>query len=169
MTAALTAPDAELLAAWTERASRLLATESLLLDSRRYEEWVELFEEDALYWIPLDVSSTEGGESLNIAFEGPARLRQRVARLRSGIAHAQEPPSSTVHCYSSVLVEDLSQETATVRSALLVVHCRFGEQLLVAARCEHRLVARDGRVRIGRKRVDLADVDQAQNDLSFVL
>jgi 3-phenylpropionate/cinnamic acid dioxygenase small subunit len=161
--------DPELLAAWTERANRLLALEAFLLDSRRYEEWIELFEDDGLYWIPLDRSSTDGGESLNIAFEGPPRLRQRVARLRSGIAHAQEPPSSTVHSYSSVLVEDVSPAAAIVRSALLVVHCRFGDQLLVAARCEHRLIARDGGVSIAQKRVDLADVDQAQNDLSFVL
>jgi benzoate/toluate 1,2-dioxygenase beta subunit len=169
MTPEPTATSAEPTSRWTGQAARLLALEALLLDSRRYEEWIELFTEDGLYWIPLDRGAADAGESLNIAFEGPARMRQRVARLRSGIAHAQEPPSSTVHAYSSIIVTEADDSSATVESALVVVETRFGGQTVVAARCRHRLVRDDaGAVRIAQKRVELADLEQAQPDLSFV-
>lgn len=157
------------LALWTSRASELLAREAYLLDRRRFEEWVDLFGTDGVYWIPLDAAADEPGETLSIAFEGPARLRQRVARLRSGIAHSQEPPSSTVHSYSGMFVEAATKERAVIRSALLVVESRFAHQVLVAARCEHRIVqGTTGAVTIELKRVDLVDADQAQHDLSFI-
>jgi 3-phenylpropionate/cinnamic acid dioxygenase small subunit len=161
--------EPELTARWTELATRLLATEAYLLDARRYEEWIELFLDDGVYWIPLERSAEDPGESLNIAFEGPPRMRQRVARLRSGIAHAQEPPSSTVHSYSGILVTEASPAEATVESALVVVESRFSEQNVVAARCRHRLVRDEaGAVRIALKRIELAEVEQALSDLSFV-
>jgi 3-phenylpropionate/cinnamic acid dioxygenase small subunit len=154
---------------WTVRAERFLAFEAFLLDQRRFEEWVDLFGDDGIYWIPLDRAADDAGESLNIAYEGPSRLRQRVARLRSGIAHAQEPPSSTVHSYGSVFVEAASDKGATVRSSLLVVESRFGPHALVAARCEHRLAYdTSGTITIEMKRVDLVDAAQAQHDLSFI-
>ena len=157
---------------WTARASDFVALEAYLLDTRQFEAWVELFEPDGIYWIPLDPLAPEPGDSLNIAFEGPPRLRQRVARLHSGIAHAQEPPSSTVHLYGGLLVAEVSEDgcRALVRSALMVHESRLGHRNLVAARCEHRLVADEkGAVHIEQKRVVLADSDQAQYDLSFIL
>jgi 3-phenylpropionate/cinnamic acid dioxygenase small subunit len=166
----VTATSDELTSRWTERAVQLLATEALLLDTRRYEEWIELFIDEGVYWIPLDTHAEDAGESLNIAFEGPARMRQRVARLRSGIAHAQEPPSSTVHVYGSILVADATASSATVESALIVVEVRACEQMVVPARCRHQLVLNDGgAVRIALKRVQLADAERAQSDLSFVI
>lgn len=157
---------------WTARAERLLAKEAYLLDSRRLEDWVELFTADGIYWVPLERDALDPGESLNIAFEGRPRLMQRVARLRSGLAHAQEPPSSTVRGYSSVYVApgDATETTALVHSALHVVEARLGEETLVAARCDHRLViGADGGTYIALKRVWLVNASEAQHDLSFIL
>lgn len=157
---------------WSARAGDFLALEAYLLDSRRFEEWIELFEPEGIYWIPLDPAAFDPGDTLNIAFEGPTRLRQRVARLHSGIAHAQEPPSSTVRVYGGVFVAEVFDDgcRALVRSALMVHESRLGHRNLVAARCEHRLVVDEGgKVRIEQKRVLLADSDQAQYDLSFIL
>ncbi|MGH9297177.1 MAG: aromatic-ring-hydroxylating dioxygenase subunit beta [Acidimicrobiales bacterium] len=159
-------------AGWSERAARFLAHEAYLLDERLFEEWIELFCDDGIYWIPIDRKSEDPGETLNIAYEGPPRLRQRVARLRSGIAHAQEPPSSTVHAYSSIYVVDelTTDELAVVRSALIVAESRLGRETFVSARCEHHLRARpSGATNILRKRIDLVGADEAQSDLSFIL
>jgi 3-phenylpropionate/cinnamic acid dioxygenase small subunit len=57
-----------------------LYAEAELLDNRRYEEWLDLFTEDKL------------------------TLRQRVAKLGTGFAWAEEPPSRTRHVVSNVRI-----------------------------------------------------------------
>ena len=33
--------------------------EARMLDERQYEEWLELFTEDGIYWMPLEFGQTE--------------------------------------------------------------------------------------------------------------
>ena len=39
---------------------RLLTTEAMLLDERRYTDWLDLWAPDACYWIPVDPDPPRG-------------------------------------------------------------------------------------------------------------
>jgi 3-phenylpropionate/cinnamic acid dioxygenase small subunit len=79
--------------------------EAWLLDERRYKEWLDLFTDDVLYFMPrrknvprreLHRELTPLGD-LAILEEDKRNLEMRVARLDTGMAWAEDPPSRTRH------------------------------------------------------------------------
>ncbi|MFC4946697.1 3-phenylpropionate/cinnamic acid dioxygenase subunit beta [Pseudonocardia sp. GCM10023141] len=96
--------------------------EAALLDHQRFEEWVELFTEDTVYFMPirrtvprrnLAKEFTQRGE---MAFfdDDKATLVGRVQKLATGTAWAEDPPSRTRHLVTNVrIVEDPERDPAT--------------------------------------------------------
>ena len=93
---------------------RFLYREAMLVDERRFEEWVELFSDDVHYWMPVrrDKPKNPGGsdfaEAGELAFfdETKDTLTRRVAKIRTGLAWAEEPPSRTRHLITNVEAEE---------------------------------------------------------------
>lgn len=92
--------------------TQFLYFEARLLDERRFEEWVELFADDTRYWMPvrynrlareMHLETAQRGEIANFD-EDKKSLGQRVARLRTGMAWAEDPPSRTRHLVTNVFV-----------------------------------------------------------------
>ena len=104
---------------------QFLYREARLLDSRRFHQWAELLADDLRYWIPLrsniypanskaiaslDESCPEEREfteihELAVMDETKGTLLRRIARLDSGLAWAEDPPSRTRHFISNVELE----------------------------------------------------------------
>jgi len=116
---------------------QFLYREARLLDERRFHEWLELFTDDVRYWmaarrnrypksskaiavLDLDRSveedSTEDAE-LAILDENKQTLSARVARLDTGMAWAEDPPSRTRHLLANIEIESGESE--------LEVYCNF--------------------------------------------
>jgi benzoate/toluate 1,2-dioxygenase beta subunit len=141
--------------------------EAQLLDERRFEEWLELFTEDAVYWIPQG-DEADPVHHVSLAYDDRRRLRERVLRLASGFAHAQDPPSRTCHLVGNVRVEEADGEL-DVASSLIVAEVRRNAQSIYAGHVEHRL-ARDGDgYRIRRKVVRLVNSDIPLGNVSFLI
>jgi 3-phenylpropionate/cinnamic acid dioxygenase small subunit len=104
---------------------RFLYREARLLDERRFHEWLELLTDDIRYWMAarsnryprrskaiaiLDQSryveeDVTGDNELAILDETKETLQARVARLDTGMAWAEDPPSRTRHLISNIDVE----------------------------------------------------------------
>ena len=77
--------------------------EAWLLDERKLKEWLDLFTEDVLYFMPRrkNVPRREAHRELAplgdlaILEEDRRYLEMRVARLDTGMAWAEDPPSRT--------------------------------------------------------------------------
>jgi len=144
---------------------RLLEREARLLDEARFEQWLELYARDCLYWIPAAARPGDPRREVAIAFDDRRRLEDRVFRLRSGYAWSQLPPSRTVHHVSNVeLFAGLR-----VRCNLLVSEFRAGETRLWAGWCGYRLGRRGAQLEIEVKQVNLIDRDQNLRNPSIVL
>ena len=126
--------------------------EARLLDEQRYAEWLELFADDAVYWIPTRPNQASPHEALSIIYEPRTLLTVRVERLMRGEMHVQSPPSRTVHHVSAVEVDG-----DEARSSLVVAEWRAGEARWFAARVTHKLRREAKGLRIVLKRVDLVD------------
>ncbi|MEA2640755.1 MAG: hypothetical protein QOF51_2149, partial [Chloroflexota bacterium] len=48
---------------------QFLYREALLMDSRRYDEWLALFTTDALYWVPNGSPDSDPNERGQLAYE----------------------------------------------------------------------------------------------------
>lgn len=104
---------------------QFLYREARLLDERRFHEWLELFTDDVRYWMagrssryptsskaitamnPDRRRETEvaNGDELAILDETKATLGGRIARLDTGMAWAEDPPSRTRHIIANIEVE----------------------------------------------------------------
>jgi len=90
--------------------SQFLVLEARLLDERRFDDWVALFADDVRYWMPirynkpfreLSRETSRPGEPATFE-ETKKSLGQRVWRLKSGMAWAEDPPSRTRHLVTNV-------------------------------------------------------------------
>ena len=126
--------------------------EARLLDERRFGEWLELFADDAVYWIPTKPKQMSPHEALSIIYEPKSLLALRVERLERGDMHVQTPPSRTVHHVSAMEVDG-----DDVHSALVVAEWRAGGSRWFAGRVLHRLKRGPNGIQILLKRVDLTD------------
>ena len=136
--------------------------EARLLDERRFSDWLALFAEDGVYWVPTNPRQASPQEALSLFYEPKPLLAMRVARLERPDMHVQSPASRTVHHVSAVEVSgDLE-----VRSALVVAEWRAGDARWFAGRVLHRLRREAQGLRIVLKRVDLIDSEAPQRAIA---
>jgi len=126
--------------------------EARLLDERRFGDWLALFADDGVYWIPTKPGQASPHEALSLIYEPTTLLTVRVERLQRGDMHVQSPPSRTVHHVSAIEVDG-----DDVHSSLIVAEWRAGESRWFAGRVLHRLRRASHGFQILLKRVDLTD------------
>lgn len=139
--------------------------EARLLDERRFADWLALFAEDGVYWVPTRPEQRSPQEALSLFYETRALLAMRLARLERPDMHVQTPPSRTVHHVSAIEILD----NLEIRSALIVAEWRAGETRWFAGRVTHRLRREAAGLRILLKRVDLIDSEAPHRALAVPL
>lgn len=121
----------------THEITEFLYREAEMLDERRYEEWLDLFTEDARYWLPLrrNMKSTElerenSSESTGISWfdEGKETLTGRVRQIQTGVHWAEEPLSRVCHIVSNVQVLKATPAEVTIKSRILVYRNRLQDE-----------------------------------------
>ena len=116
----------------TREVEQFLYREARLLDQRHFHQWLELLTDDVHYWMwgrtnryprsskAISILDPERyveddmtkEDELAIFDEDKHSLGQRVARLDTGMAWAEDPPSRTRHLISNIEVEpgEVAQE-----------------------------------------------------------
>ena len=104
--------DTQLAGLFLQREVEALYTlEAELLDERRFTEWLELFADDARYWMPIprnvpfdrpETEYTRERTDANWFDEGKDDLSKRVQQILGGDHWAEEPRSRTTHLTSNV-------------------------------------------------------------------
>lgn len=138
-------------------AEQFLYYEARLLDTQQLEAWLELFTEDATYWVPLEREQKDPLETSSIIHDDRTLLELRVKQARHPRAHARLPLARTVHQVGNVMVLSENGAETTVSSTLQVVEFRNEKQRLHGALVEHRLRRTADSFRIAHKRVDLVN------------
>ena len=151
-----------------EAVQAFLFHENSLLDENRYEDWVDLFSEDGVYWIPSNAFNIDPETHVSVVYANKARLREVVIRARSGTFWAQEPASRTSRLIGNVLVEE-PLPNCRVRSKLLVTELRRGRQRQFAGTCRYRLQRSNGQWKIREKLVELIDNDEPLDNFTFMV
>lgn len=135
---------------------QFLYHEARLLDTGQLEAWLDLFTDDATYWLPLERHQKDPLETSSLIHDDRTLLELRVKQARHPRAHARQPLARTVHQVGNVIVEEGAGELKA-SSTLQLVEFRNQKQRLYGALVEHRLRrVRDG-FRIAHKRVDLVN------------
>jgi len=154
-----------------------LVHEARLLDERLFHEWLDLFTDDVVYWMPdrynaLDMNHPADGISkpgdLALFEESKQTLHTRVARLATGMAWAEVPPSRTRHLITNVQVERSDKESEVkARSNFLIYRTQLehSQDLFVGTR-DDVLRKVDGKWQIARRTIILDQTVLSSANLS---
>jgi len=156
---------------------QFLYREARLLDDRRFHEWLTLFTDDVRYFMLgrsnrypksskaiaiLDPdryveSDVTGDNELALFDEDKTTLGARVARLDTGMAWAEDPPSRTRHIISNIEVEAGDNEAEIKAYSNFIVYrsrAESEEDFYVGGRQD--ILRRDGGTwKIARRRLVL--------------
>jgi benzoate/toluate 1,2-dioxygenase subunit beta len=152
-----------------QEAEEVLYEEARILDTRRYDDWLAMLTVDAIYWVPCNGEGVDPDREISLIYDDHARLRDRIDRLNSGVAHAQSPPSKTCRLLSNVQVQQTSAEMVAVTSAFFLYELRQSRQRIFAGRYQHRLRWEDGRWKIAWKKAVLVNNDEVIDNLTFIV
>ena len=136
---------------------QFLYHEARLLDQHYFEEWLELYTEDATYWVPLERSQDDPIETSSIIHDDRTLLELRVRQARHPRAHARLPLARTVHQVGNVMLLEQADTAARVAATLQVIEFRAERQRLWGAMVEHRLRRTPAGWKIVHKRIDLVN------------
>jgi benzoate/toluate 1,2-dioxygenase subunit beta len=136
---------------------QFLYHEARLLDTQQLEAWLELFTEDATYWLPLEKGQKDPLETSSIIHDDRTLLELRVKQARHPRAHARLPLARTVHQVGNIMLVAEDSAEIRVNSTLQVVEWRQDRQRVWGALVEHRLRRASSSFRIAYKRVDLVN------------
>lgn len=107
---------------------QFLYAEARLLDERRFHDWLTLFTEDIHYWMPtrsnrmLSDIENELSKPGELAYfdDNLTMLRGRVARLDTGMAWAEDPPSRTQRLITNVQIDAVEGDEIKVHLCFMI-------------------------------------------------
>jgi 3-phenylpropionate/cinnamic acid dioxygenase small subunit len=151
--------------------ARFIRREARLIDERRLDEWLELFTDDAHYWVPATPAQPDPLNHNSLAYEDKLLLQLRIDRLKSPRAYSQRPPSRCLHVMQESDIEkfDAGRGEFLTRTPFVYTETRGDDSQRYAATAWHTLVWSDERLRIRLKRVDLLNCDAALPSIQLLL
>jgi 3-phenylpropionate/cinnamic acid dioxygenase small subunit len=108
--------------ALTETARDVLLREAVMLDERRWDEWLAMWTEDCEFWVPTwksedELASDPEKELSHIYYASRAGLEDRIARIRTGKSPASTPLRRTTHQVGNVMVTATGSENFSARAS----------------------------------------------------
>jgi 3-phenylpropionate/cinnamic acid dioxygenase small subunit len=145
--------------------------EARLIDQQRFDEWLDMYADDAFYWMPLEWNQADPRLTCSLMYEDKLLLSIRVERLKGARTFSQKPKSRCHHVLQTPQVD--SRDTVANRyvtwTAMHYVETRLEEQTLYAAWATHHLSVENGRLKIKLKRVDLINCDAAFGNIQLFM
>ncbi|MCS6925904.1 MAG: aromatic-ring-hydroxylating dioxygenase subunit beta [Candidatus Binatia bacterium] len=151
------------------RVEQFLYREARLMDTHAYDEWLALWTDDALYWVPSNDDDIDPQRHVSIVYEDKARLEDRIVRLKSGAAYAQDPKSRLSRVIGNIEVAEQDNGEVVVHSTFNLTAVRRGRMDTFAGRTTHRLRPSGDSFKIAYKKVVLVNNDEVIHNLTFLI
>jgi len=153
---------------------RFLYLQSDLLDTKRWQAYIDLFASDGVYWMPVSPDQTDWEGSPSIFAEDKYLMEVRMGRVTHPTAWSQAPMWGTSHVIGNVVIESGPDDAAgaasgqpwIVRSRFQMMELRRDTVRHFGGTYRHTLVREHGQLRIKLQRVDMVN---AQAPYDYVL
>jgi 3-phenylpropionate/cinnamic acid dioxygenase small subunit len=145
--------------------------EARLIDQQRFDEWLDMYADDAFYWMPLEWNQTDPRLTCSLMYEDKLLLSIRVERLKGARTFSQKPKSRCHHVLQTPQVDsrDAAGNSYVTWTPIHYVETRLDEQTLYAAWVTHHLSVEDSKLKIKLKRVDLINCDAAFGNIQLFM
>jgi len=106
-------------------AHEILSREGYYLDDRDWDNWIDLYTEDVVYWVPawrdeIHETSDPDREISQIYHDNRRGLEERIMRVRSGLSVTAMPLPRTTHFTSNILAAAAGNGSIEVRASWMV-------------------------------------------------
>ncbi len=149
----------------TQEISEFFYAEADLLDERCFDQWLDLFTEDAKYWMPIrqnvqfgeqERENTSDADGISWFDEGKSTLKSRVAQIKTGQHWAEEPFSRVCHMVSNVQIVKATSTEVTAKTRILVYRNRLQDETdFFVGKREDLLRKVDGQWKIAQRKIIL--------------
>jgi 3-phenylpropionate/cinnamic acid dioxygenase small subunit len=145
---------------------QFLYRQSELLDSKLWQDYIDLFTDDGVYWMPVTPEQTEWEGSPSIFAEDKHMMEVRMGRVTHPTAWSQAPMWATSHVVGNVAIEAEAPGEWRVRSRFHMMELRRDTVRHFGGTYRHTLVRQGGQLKIKLQRVDMFN---AQAPYDYVL
>jgi benzoate/toluate 1,2-dioxygenase subunit beta len=140
---------------------QFLYRQAELLDGKQWQEWIDLFAPEGMYWMPPEPSHTTWEGMPAIFAEDRNLMTVRMKRLLHPDAWSQRPLWETNHVVSNVVIEKETKDEVVVRSRFHMLELRRDDVRHFAGRYRHMLKKTRAGYAIRLQRVDMANAQAA--------
>jgi len=142
--------------------AELIQWEATLLDRRRWAEWIDLYTEDAVYWVPSWANEEETTDDpdtqLNLIYlRNRGGLEDRVFRIESRDSYASVPLDRTVHVVGNILIDKVDGEEITALANCLIHTYGKKGGMTRGGLYDYTLRRVDAALKIARKKIVFID------------
>ncbi|WP_288486997.1 aromatic-ring-hydroxylating dioxygenase subunit beta [uncultured Novosphingobium sp.] len=146
---------------------QFLFHEARLQDEHRYDEWEALWDDDALYWVPM----REGADPMrevSYVYDNRARIASRVRQLKTGLRHAQAPQSKLRRTISNIEIAWGDNEVM-VEANFVLIESRRQALTIWGGRTSYVLAPVGDDIKLRRKTVVLVNCEHPIDNLAFLI
>jgi benzoate/toluate 1,2-dioxygenase beta subunit len=141
---------------------QFLYRQSDLLDTKRWQDWIDLFTPDGIYWMPPEASYKTWEGQPAIFAEDKNLMTVRMNRVLHPDAWSQRPLWETNHVVSNVVLDKVSPKgDVIVRSRFHMMELRRDDVRHFAGQYTHHLKKTKTGYRIKLQRVDMTNAQAA--------
>jgi len=139
---------------------QFLYRQSELLDSKKWQAWIDLFTPDGVYWMPPDASYKTWDGQPAIFAEDKNLMTVRMKRVLHPDAWSQRPLWETNHVISNVQIQKTGKNL-TVKSRFHMMELRRDDVRHFAGSYTHVLQKAKSTYKIKLQRVDMTNAQAA--------
>lgn len=145
--------------------------EATYLDRRRWDDWIALYAEDAIFWVPSwadEETLVEDPEvSLNLMYlVGRETIRDRIFRIRTNDSVASMPLDRTSHMVDMILIESVDNSQIRATANWLVHSYGHGGAFTRSGYYDFELVGPLDDLKISLKKIVMID-DMFEGPVDF--
>jgi benzoate/toluate 1,2-dioxygenase beta subunit len=148
---------------------QFLYREACLMDEHRYQEWLSLWTDDAIYWVPCSRDAVDPTREVSIIYDDRSKLADRVVYLETGTVRDPDTRPLMRRVISNIEATPLSDTETEVASNFVLVEARDNSQFVWCGRSIHRLRRQGDDLKIAFKKVLLVNRGQAMPVLQFLI
>ncbi|HEY7037240.1 MAG TPA: aromatic-ring-hydroxylating dioxygenase subunit beta [Methylomirabilota bacterium] len=154
--------------------AEFLYQEARLADEACYAEWLALWTDDAVYWVPAspDPAAADPDTRISHIYDNRARLETRVKLLQTGHRYSQVPASPMRRIISNIELEAGADGQLVAGSNFVLAELSVQakpEMHWWVGRATHHLRRVDGVLRMSFKKVVLINAAEPLPNLSFLI
>jgi benzoate/toluate 1,2-dioxygenase beta subunit len=141
---------------------QFLYQQAALLDDKKWQDWIDLFAADGIYWMPPDASYQTWDGQPAIFAEDRNLMTVRMLRVLHPDAWSQRPLWGTNHVVSNVQIQNSKKNgNVVVRSRFHMMELRRDDVRHFAGAYTHHLKKTRSGFQIKLQRVDMTNAQAA--------